>query len=71
MTPDGGVTTFAGKVGEVGAIDGVGTAARFNRPSGLAIDRSDNLYIAGLVKSMPTRWLFKLHQPSLGCASRT
>jgi large repetitive protein len=47
MTPDGVVTTFAGKIGELGSVDGVGTAARFNRPSGLAIDRSDNLYVAG------------------------
>jgi sugar lactone lactonase YvrE len=47
MTPDGVVTIFAGKIGELGSVDGVGTAARFNRPNGLAIDRSDNLYVAG------------------------
>lgn len=47
MTPDGVVTTFAGKIGELGSVDGVGTAARFNRPNGLAIDASDTLYVAG------------------------
>ena len=47
MTPDGVVTTFAGKIGEPGSVDGVGAAARFKRPSGLAIDPSENLYVAG------------------------
>jgi len=47
MTPDGVVSTFAGRIGEEGSDDGIGTTARFNRPSGLAIDRSDNLYVAG------------------------
>ena len=47
MTPDGVVTTFAGKIGEPGSVDGVGSAARFKRPSGMAIDPSDNLYVAG------------------------
>ncbi|MBL9213126.1 MAG: hypothetical protein JNL92_21875 [Opitutaceae bacterium] len=40
------VTTIAGTAGQVGTTDGVGNAARFNRPRGLAIDRNDNLYVA-------------------------
>jgi len=40
------VTTIAGTAGQVGTVDGVGNAARFNRPRGLAIDRNDNLYVA-------------------------
>ncbi|MSQ83164.1 MAG: hypothetical protein EXR77_09680 [Myxococcales bacterium] len=45
VAPNGTVTTFAGQSG-VGWIDGVGTAARFYSPHGLAIDGSANLYVA-------------------------
>lgn len=47
VTPDGVVTTVAGKIGEPGSVDGVGAAARFTRPNGIAIDASDTLYVAG------------------------
>ncbi len=46
ITATGMVTTFAGSPGVVGSADGNGTAARFNSPCGIAIDQSDNLYIA-------------------------
>jgi hypothetical protein len=46
MTPDGTVTTFAGKPGEAGDVDGVGAEARFARPGGLAFDASGGLYVA-------------------------
>jgi len=53
ISPDGVVTTFAGKVGRPGTaqgydsatVDGVGAAARFNYPQGLAIDGANNLYL--------------------------
>ena len=37
VTPEGLVTTLAGRAGEAGAVDDVGTAARFNLPTGLAV----------------------------------
>jgi sugar lactone lactonase YvrE len=46
VTPDGTVTTIAGADRVYGSADGVGTAARFNLPSGLALDAAGNLYIA-------------------------
>ncbi|MFZ6779754.1 SMP-30/gluconolactonase/LRE family protein [Undibacterium sp. Ji83W] len=42
----GVVTTFAGKAGESGSVDGAGATTRFNNPIGLAIDKHDNLYVA-------------------------
>lgn len=44
-TTNGDVTTFAGAAGMVGSADGVGSAARFYGPSGIATDGT-NLYVA-------------------------
>lgn len=44
LAPDGRVFTIAG--GTLGFADGVGAAARFNTPSGLAIDAAGVLYLA-------------------------
>jgi len=44
IAADGVVSTVAG--GREGFADGVGTAAAFNTPSGLALDNAGNLYVA-------------------------
>ena len=44
VSPDGIVTTLAG--GVEGFQDGQGAAARFDTPSGLALDATGNLYVA-------------------------
>jgi sugar lactone lactonase YvrE len=40
------VTTLAGLAGSSGTNDGAGTAARFYLPSGVAVDRNGNVYVA-------------------------
>jgi len=45
VAPDGRVTTLAGG-GERGYADGVGRAARFDGPVGVAVDRAGNVYVA-------------------------
>jgi hypothetical protein len=44
VTPDGVVTTLAGATGMFGSADGLGSAARFNFPYGVAVDRAGNAY---------------------------
>lgn len=44
ITPAGEVSTFAGNV--IGNADGIGMSAQFMNPSGIAIDKQNNLYVA-------------------------
>ena len=46
IAPGGGVTTLSGSTCTAGFTDGVGTAAKFNFPGGIAVDSSGNLYVA-------------------------
>lgn len=46
ITAAGEVTAFAGLAGISGYDDGAGNQAMFNRPGGLAADRSGNLFVA-------------------------
>jgi hypothetical protein len=46
ITPAGVVSTLAGTRGTAGAADGVGTAASFRYPTGIAIDSAGNVYVA-------------------------
>jgi hypothetical protein len=56
ITPAGVVTTFAGTSSAYGSADGTGSAARFDFPTDLAIDGSDNIYVvddaAGTVRKI-------------------
>ena len=46
ITPAGVVSTLAGSIGSTGSTDGTGSAARFNQPTGVAVDAAGNVYVA-------------------------
>ncbi len=46
ISPAGVVSTLAGLAEQSGSADGVGSAARFNHPQGVAVDLSGNIYVA-------------------------
>ena len=45
ITPNGTVTTLAGKAAEPGSVDGTDATARFDNPTALTIDVAGNLYV--------------------------
>jgi len=49
VTPTGVVTTFCGSAGASGTSDGTCSSARFNYPSGIAIDANGSLFVADQV----------------------
>jgi streptogramin lyase len=51
ITPDGKVTTLAGKARAEGSADGRGAAARFFAPSGITRDIDGNLYVTDYLNS--------------------
>src|SRR6185369_12771544 len=46
VTAAGVVTTLAGTAAQLASVDGKGAAARFNRPDGVAVDSTGNVYVA-------------------------
>jgi sugar lactone lactonase YvrE len=46
VTSGGVVTTLAGTAGVAGLVDGIGTSAQFNQPQAVAVDNSNNAYVA-------------------------
>jgi DNA-binding beta-propeller fold protein YncE len=46
ITPWGQTSTIAGLAGSLGSTDGVGSAARFSFPAGLAVDNAGVIYVA-------------------------
>ena len=46
VTPPGVVTTLAGQAGTSGSADGTGSDAQFGVPFGVAMDSTDNIYVA-------------------------
>jgi sugar lactone lactonase YvrE len=46
VTPMGAVTTIAGSLPAIGAVDGDGSMTRFNNPQNVAVDGSSTIYVA-------------------------
>jgi sugar lactone lactonase YvrE len=46
ITPDGAASVLAGLAGNTGYADGTGSDARFNTPTGVAVDFAGNVYVA-------------------------
>ena len=46
ITPAAAVSTIGGAVRQVGSADGVDTAARFDFPTGIAVDSGGNIYVS-------------------------
>lgn len=46
VTPQGEVSTYAGRHGQLGNVDGPLSVARFRAPEGLAFDAAGNLFVA-------------------------
>lgn len=46
ITPQGVVTTFAGRAGDSGKVDGPAMTARFSGPRAIAVDGAGNLFVA-------------------------
>lgn len=46
VSPEGVVSTLAGAANQAGAVNGTGSAARFNNPFGVAVDSAGNVYVA-------------------------
>jgi streptogramin lyase len=52
ITSAGVVTTLAGTAGAAGQTNGTGAAARFDSPSGVAVDGSGNVYVADTINHL-------------------
>jgi sugar lactone lactonase YvrE len=52
VTPGGLVTTIAGSPGVAGAVDGIGTAARFFGPAALVADPLGNVFVADYLNGL-------------------
>lgn len=55
ITPAGIVTTLAGTPGVAGDADGQGSAASFNGPRGIALDKAGNVYVADTENNLVRR----------------
>jgi hypothetical protein len=70
ITPAGVVTTLGGSPGVLGSADGVGSAARFSSPTGVAVDSAGNLYVGDLSNDRISKGIVVL-SPLLVSATRS
>jgi hypothetical protein len=76
ITPAGAVSIFAGSLGNAGSDNGLGAAAKFNSPWGMAIDSAQNIYVADSLSSnirkiTPSGQVSTLAGPSDGSTGAT
>jgi sugar lactone lactonase YvrE len=83
ISPEGEVTTIAGRAGVTGYADGKGNRARFNRPVGITVTKDGVVYIAdteadtirkitadGVVSTIGGRYLIEAEKDGTGSGAR-
>lgn len=73
ITPAGAVTTLAGQAGTAGAVDGVGSAARFNYPVAAVVGLDGHLYVAdsgnSVIRKVTAAGAVSLHAGAFGVSA--
>jgi hypothetical protein len=69
ISPNGFVTAISGSAGAAGSTNGVGSAARFNLPTGIAIDSVGNMFVSEYGNSIVRRLTYNCQYSTFEAAA--